>query len=148
MKHVVTSLAAVLCAASLQSAIAAPNSAVVDVATVMSRCSGLYAAAAHVADAERQSMTAEHFRGLRRGWQLSAQYLLARDALARGQRRVLGSFESFTQPIIETEAVRTLALIEREDVDGYQKAIQTCQREELVALQESIVQDMRLTWSE
>jgi len=120
-----------------------PDPAALDIAKTMANCAGLFTAMAAVQKSVDKPANAERFRGLSGGWVLGAQYVMAIEAGARGVHKTLGNFENFTQPIVETESIRILALMENGDMADVEKAAKVCQEPKLVELQESIVTEFR-----
>lgn len=107
-------------------------------------CAGMYQWTAQGLESAGKPSAAEHMRGLGRGAQTAALWVLAADHSVKYQddkSRSLGEWKDYVLPQIETERIRIAALSEMEDYEGINSIMTMCT--EINPAQAEIVQGLR-----
>jgi hypothetical protein len=105
-------------------------------------CAGFYQAGALIAESGTKPATAEKMRGLARGAEFVAHYLLAHEyAASHDKPRPYGDFKSYTEGRVEGARNLVLSMVEGEDHTAFNAQLKKC--EAMQELQEEIVQKMR-----
>lgn len=103
-------------------------------------CAGFYKAG--VGLYESSPATVENLKGLARGAEFAAQYLLAQEYTKTHHKpKAFGFFSNYTEGRVETSRIRVLALMETQDTGTFNLELEKCRA--LSKLQEEIVQKMR-----
>ena len=108
----------------------------------LSKCAGVYAVVAQVLDTGGQPANAENARGLARGAESAAMYLLGHEHVAAGNTpKPYGEFKPYVDGIVETTRILRLSMLEAGDADALRYELEQCML--IRDVQVELVQQMR-----